>query len=115
MGPTKAIVKGQALYEALGGKLIKDGFTNRQDMEDYVSRHYLTLPVVDQQGRPWLLDGKPVYCLHGTQYETMNDALVHLVRCLDCGGMGFDSTNSLSNRTASTAQLAGLNSMPGWK
>ena len=89
MGPTKAIVKGQALYEALGGKLIKDGFTNRQDMEEYVSRHYLTLPVVDQQGRPWLLDGKPVYCLHGTQYETMNDARVHLVRGPDCGGMGI--------------------------
>ncbi len=89
MGPTKAIVKGQALYEALRGKLIKDGFTNRQDIEEYVSRQYLTLPVVDQQGRPWLLDGKPVYCLHGTQYETMDDARVHLVRCPDCGGMGI--------------------------
>jgi DNA-directed RNA polymerase subunit RPC12/RpoP len=89
MGPTKAIVKGQALYEALGGKLIKDGFTNRQDMEEYVSRHYLTLPVVDQQGRPWLLDGKPVYCLCATQYETVNDERVQLVRCPDCGGMGI--------------------------
>ncbi len=73
--------------------MIKDGFTNRQDMEEYVSRHYLTLPVVDQQGRPWLLDGKPVYCLYGTQYETMNDARVHLVRCPDCGGMGNHESN----------------------
>ena len=89
MGPTKAIVKEHALREALGGKLIKDGFTNRQDLEEYVNHHYLVLPVVDNQGRPWLLDGKPVYCLRGTQYETVNDERVHLVRCPDCGGMGL--------------------------
>jgi hypothetical protein len=89
MGPTKAIVKGQALYEALGDKLIKDGFVNRQDIEAYVNHHYLVLPVVDKQGRPWLLDGKPVYCLHGTQYETVSDERVHLARCPVCGGMGI--------------------------
>ncbi|MBL8038699.1 hypothetical protein ACYX34_10075 [Nitrospira sp. CMX1] len=89
MGPTKVIVKGQALYEAVGGKFIKDGFTNRQELEAYVNHHYLVLPVVDKQGRSWLLDGKPVYCLRGTQYETMNDERVHLARCPDCGGMGI--------------------------
>ena len=47
------------------------------------------LPVVDKEGRPWLLDGKPVYCLRGTQYETVNDERVHLARCPDCGGMGI--------------------------
>ena len=89
MGPTKTIVKEHALYEALGGKLIKDGFTSRQDLEAYVNHHYLVLPVVDNQGQPWLLDGKPVYCLRGTQYETVNDERVHLARCPDCGGMGI--------------------------
>jgi hypothetical protein len=91
MGPTKAIVKENRLYEVVGGKLIKDGFASRQELEDYVKRHYLTLPVLDNAGNPWLLDGKPVYCLHGTQYETIDDQRVHLARCLDCGGMGIRS------------------------
>lgn len=89
MGPMKVVTKGHTLYEALGGKLIKDGFINQQDLEDYVNHHYLVLPVVDKQGRPWLLDGKPIYCLHGTQYETVSDERVHLTRCPDCGGMGI--------------------------
>lgn len=89
MGPMKVVTKGHTLYEALGGKLIKDGFINQQDLEDYVNHHYLVLPVVDKQGRPWLLDGKPIYCLHGTQYETVSDERVHLARCPDCGGMGI--------------------------
>jgi predicted Zn-ribbon and HTH transcriptional regulator len=91
MGPTKVIVKEHALYEVLGGKLIKDGFMNRQDVEVYVKHHYLVLPVVDNRGQPWLLDGKPVYCLRGTQYETVNDERVHLARCPECGGMGIRS------------------------
>ncbi len=91
MGPTKAIVRGHALYEALGGKLIKDGFANQRDLETYVNCHYLVLPVVDKQGRPWLLDGKPIFCLRGTQYETVDDERVQLVRCPDCGGMGIRS------------------------
>ncbi|MBX3333802.1 MAG: hypothetical protein KF876_06745 [Nitrospira sp.] len=89
MGPTKAIVKGQALYEVVGGKLIKDGFVNQQEIEDYVNHHYLVLPVVDKRGEPWLLEGMPVYCLHGTQYETVQDERIHLARCPDCGGMGI--------------------------
>lgn len=44
----------------VGGKLIKDGFANRQDIETYVHHHYLVLPVVDKQRRPWVLDGEPV-------------------------------------------------------
>jgi len=89
MGPTKVIVKGQALHEALEGKLIKDGLMSQQEIEEYVNHHYLVLPVVDKQGRPWLLDGMPVYCLRGTQYETVHDERVHLARCPDCGGMGI--------------------------
>jgi hypothetical protein len=91
MGPTKAIVKGHALYEAVGEKLIRDGFTNQREIEDYVNHHYLVLPVVDNAGRPWLLDGKPIYCLRGVQYETVDDRRVHLARCPDCGGMGIRS------------------------
>lgn len=89
MGPIKAIVKEQALYEALSGRLIKDGFANQQDLEAYVNHHYGVLPVVDGRGQPWLVEGKPVYCLRGTQYETANDERVHLTRCPDCGGMGI--------------------------
>jgi predicted Zn-ribbon and HTH transcriptional regulator len=91
MGPTKAMVKENTLYEAVGGKLIKAGFASQRDIEDYVNHHYLVLPVVDKKGRPWLLDGKPVYCLRGAQYETVDDRKVHLARCPDCGGMGIRS------------------------
>jgi len=89
MGPTKAIVQGQSLHEAVSGKLIRDGFTSRQAMEDYVRQHYIVMPVRDNAGQPWQLDGKPVYCLHGVQYETVDDQKVHLSRCPDCGGMGI--------------------------
>jgi DNA-directed RNA polymerase subunit RPC12/RpoP len=88
MGPTKAIVKGNALYEALGGRLIKGGFASQQEVEDYVKRHYLVLPVVDDAGNAWLFEGKPVYCFRGVQYETVEDQKLHLARCPDCGGMG---------------------------
>ncbi|MDO8356666.1 MAG: hypothetical protein Q7U76_09785 [Nitrospirota bacterium] len=91
MGPTKAIVKENRLYEVVGGKLIQDGFANRHELEDYVNHHYLTLPVVDNAGKPWLLDGKPIYCLRGSQYETVNDQRIQLARCPDCGGMGIRS------------------------
>ena len=89
MGPTKAIVQGQSLHEAVSGKLIRDGFTSQQAMEDYVRQHYIVMLVRDNAGQPWQLDGKPVYCLHGVQYETVDDQKVHLSRCPDCGGMGI--------------------------
>ena len=91
MGPTKTVVIERALYEAVSGKFIKDGFASRSDIEDYAKHRYLTLPVVDNAGRPWLLDGEPVYCLHGSQYETRGDHRVQLARCSDCGGMGIRS------------------------
>ena len=89
MGPTKAIVKDHALYEAATGKLIRDGFTSRSETEQYVKGHYLVLPVVDDQGRPWMLDGNLIYCLRGSCYETVHDQRLHLARCPDCGGMGI--------------------------
>ncbi|HEY7533326.1 MAG TPA: hypothetical protein VH681_11175 [Nitrospiraceae bacterium] len=89
MGPTKAIVKENALYEAVGNKLIKDGFKGLSEIEAYVNHHYLVLPATDNAGRPWMLEGKPVYCLRGVQYETVDDRKVHLARCPDCGGMGI--------------------------
>ena len=91
MGPTKAIMKENRLYEVVGGKLIKDGFATRQELEDYVNHHYLTLSSTGNAGNPWLLEEKPVYCLRGTQYETVDDQRVHLARCPDCGGMGIRS------------------------
>ena len=91
MGPTKAIVKDNALYEAASGKLIQAGFGNRREIDEHVKHHYLALPVVDDAGNAWSLDGKPIYCLHGVRYETLDDQKVHLARCPDCGGMGIRS------------------------
>ena len=91
MGPTKAIVKEQVLYEAATGKMIKDGFASPQAIEHYVKYHYLALPVVDNAGNAWLLEGRLVYCFRGSQYETIDDQRVHLTRCPDCGGMGIRS------------------------
>ena len=87
MGPTKAIVKQQALYDAVSGKLIQNGFESQQAMEDYVRQHYIVMPVRDHAGNPWQLDGKPVYCLHGVQYETVDDQF---------------PTRELSRRTSTT-------------
>jgi predicted Zn-ribbon and HTH transcriptional regulator len=91
MGPAKVVVKGGGLYDAATGKLIQDGFPGRRELEDYVNHHYMVLPVVDNAGQSWLLDGKPVYCLRGVQYETLDNQRVHLSRCPDCGGMGIRS------------------------
>lgn len=88
MGPTKAVIKDNALYEAQSGKLIKDGFKDRKELGDYVNHHYVALPVSDNEGRPWALDGKLIYCFRGSQYETVDDQRVQLSRCPDCGGMG---------------------------
>ncbi len=88
MGPTKAVVKDNAIYEARSGKLIKDGLSNRREVEDYVKHHYVVLPVLDNSGHLWQLEGQLVYCLRGVQYETVDDRKVQLVRCPDCGGMG---------------------------
>ena len=88
MGPAKAVVKQQALYDAVSGKLIQGGFSSYRALAEYVKQHYIVLPVHDNAGKPWQLDGKPIYCLHGVQYETVDDRRVHLTRCPDCGGMG---------------------------
>lgn len=88
MGPTKVIVKGDALYEVRTGKLVKDGLATAMEREDYAKHHYISLPVVDNAGRPWMLEGQPVYCLRGSRYETVADQQAHLARCPDCGGMG---------------------------
>lgn len=91
VGPTKVTIKGDALYDSRTGKLIKDGLRTQKEREDYAGRHYIALPVVDKTGRPWLLDGKSVYCLHGSTFETLDDEAAHLRRCPDCGGMAVPS------------------------
>jgi hypothetical protein len=88
MGPTKVIVKGNAIHDAKTGKVIKEGFANRQELEHYAAHHYVVLPEVDKAGKPWNLNGKPVYCLRGSRYETLDDHQPRLARCPDCGGMG---------------------------
>lgn len=87
MGPTKVIVKRDALYDVNTGKLLKAGLATQKEQEDYATHHYIVLPVLDRAGQPWLLDRKHVYCLRGSRYETSDDEVVHLTRCPDCGGM----------------------------
>ena len=91
MGPTKVIVSGDTLLDARTGKLIKDGLSTQKEREDYAGHHYIALPVVDKTGRPWLLDGKPVFCLRGSKFETLDDEAAHVRRCPDCGGMAVPS------------------------
>lgn len=49
MGPNKAIVRGDAIYDARTGRLIQDGLTNEHVLTDYASHHYLVLPEVARQ------------------------------------------------------------------
>src|SRR5437867_13058372 len=85
-GPTKVVVKGDALYDAKTDKLIKDGLKTRKELEDYAAHHYITLPVMDNAGKSWQLDGKHVYCLRGSKFETLDGEAVQVRRSQDCGG-----------------------------
>ena len=89
MGPTKVIVHGAAIYDAHTGKLIQDGLATLAAVAAYARRHYVVLPEVDNAGRPWELDGQPVYRIRGSRYETLDEQQAHLARCPDCGGMGM--------------------------
>jgi hypothetical protein len=89
VGPTKVTVKGDALYDAKTGKLIKDGLATPAAIADYAAHHYIALPVVDNSGRPWSTDGEAVYCLHGAKYETLTKDLPHARPCPECGGMAI--------------------------
>ena len=89
MGPTKAIVKDAGIYDAKTGKLIKDGLTTHEAIQDYASHHYIVLPVVNKACQPWMLDDQPIYCLRGTRYENLKDEVLHLAQCPKCGGMGI--------------------------
>lgn len=61
MEPTKVIVKVFAIYEAKTGKFIRDGLAIYEELQDYANHHYISLPVVDKAGQPWLLEGEPIY------------------------------------------------------
>lgn len=91
MGPTKVIVKSDALHDVKTGQLIQAGLATRKQQLDYANHHYIVLPVIDNVGQSWSLDGKFVYCLRGVRYETSDDELVHLARCHECGGMAISS------------------------
>ena len=41
MGPTKAVVKDGGICDAKTGKLIKDGLTTHEAIQDYAAHHYL--------------------------------------------------------------------------
>lgn len=87
MGPTKAIVKNESLYDATSGALIRGEFSSEEELSEYAGRHYMVLPETDKAGVQWELDGSPVYCLRGARYETLDGQPRHVARCPDCGGM----------------------------
>lgn len=115
MGPTKAIVRAQTLYEALGGKLIKDGFVSRQEVEEYVNHHYLVLPVVDKRGQPWLIDGgwSIVFVEHNTKPYTAKGFTSPDVRIVEA--WVFETRKWPWSQIVSAARPADMNSMPGWR
>ena len=115
MGPTKAIVKDNTLYEAASGKLIKDGFANSRDIEDYVKHHYLALPVVDNAGNPgcWRGDRSIVSAAVNTKRWTTSACNWHVVRI--AAAWASDRTNLRWSPIASAACPAGMNSMRDWK
>ena len=51
MGPTKVIVKGDALYDVQTGKLIHHGLATLEARQEYARHHYIALPEVDNAGR----------------------------------------------------------------
>ena len=91
MGPTKVIVKDNGLYDAKTNKLVQDGLATQKARQDYAAQHYIALPVVDNAGREWKLDGTPVYCFRGSKFETIEDEVAHIRRCPECGGMAVPS------------------------
>ena len=116
MGPTKAIVTENALYEAVSGKLIQAGFANRRDIQDYVNHHYLALPVVDNQGRPWVLEEKPG---RSSPWRAIRDpgrseGPPRSVPGLRRHGIRSDELSVETDVIRCTSR-AGMNSMPGWK
>jgi hypothetical protein len=98
MGPTKVRIEGHALYDAKTGKLIQDGLSTPQAIAEYAAHHYIALPVLDGTGRPWSLEGQPVYCLRGATYETLDQELPHARRCPECGGMAIPSDEATVER-----------------
>jgi len=98
MGPTKVIVKGDAIHDVQTGKLIQSGLPTPEARQEYANHHYIVLPVADNAGRQWELDGQPVYCLRGTRYETLDEQQRHLVRCPNCGGMGMRTEEVMAER-----------------
>jgi hypothetical protein len=97
-GPTKVVVKGDALYDARTGKLIKGELKTRKELEDFAAHHYIALPVVDDSGKPWVLDGKNVYCLRGSKFETLDNESAQVRRCPDCGGMAVPTEEGAVER-----------------
>ena len=107
MGPTKVIVKSDALHDVKTGRLIQAGLATRKQQGDYATHHYIVLPVIDNVGQPWVLEGKPVYCLRGSRYETSDDEVVHLARCHECGGMAVSSDGPTVERDCTRCTQCG--------
>ena len=115
MGPTKAIVKGLALHEAVSGKLIQDGFANRQAVEEYVKHHYIAVPVLDNAGNhgSWM-ESRSIACMAcNTRRSRIRESTLPVAPT--AVAWAFARTNSPSNRTAFAALLAAMNSMRDWR
>ena len=77
MGPTKAVVRGDGLFEARSGKLIYRQVSTGPELAEYAGRHYVVLPEVDKAGEPWELDGSrcTVFMVHAMKRWTISRAM----------------------------------------
>ena len=99
MGPTKAVIKGNTLHEAVSGKLIKDGFANPRDIEDYRGSS-MANPSIACAAR----NMKP----STIKKSTSPDARIVEV-------WASDPTNSWLSRMSSAALPADMNSTRDWR
>ena len=102
MGPTKAIVKGSAIYEAKTRKIIKDGLTTPEELQDYANHNYTTLPVVDK----FIVSGA-----RGTKISKTRCCTLRNVRIV--AGWAFEMMSPWSSPTVFVAYPVNMNLIPG--
>jgi hypothetical protein len=73
MGPTKALLKDNEIYEATRGTILKDGFANHDEVTHYVNHHYVVLPAHDNHGSPTVLSNtRAIACFDRTRFTKAN-------------------------------------------
>jgi len=109
MGPTKVIVRGDALHDAKTDKLIMSGLATPEARRDYAAHHYIVLPEVDNAGIAWKLDGQPPGTRRSTNIRGIWPAAP------PAAAWGSAPRKWPWSETASAASSAATNLMPGWR